>query len=65
MTRAPVTFEIPASADRGVCRSCGAEIAWVITKAGRKMPVELATKESHFAHCSFAAQHRKPRDGRR
>ena len=57
--RTPVTFEIPENADRGACRSCGKAIAWVITAKGKKMPVELDTKESHFAHCPAAEKWRK------
>jgi hypothetical protein len=57
--RKAVTLDIPPNADRGACRSCGEPIAWVITKSGKKMPVELATKESHFARCPAAKEWRK------
>lgn len=59
--RKRVTFEIPDTADRGACRSCGEAIGWVLTKSGKKMPVEIATKESHFARCPAAERWRKPR----
>lgn len=54
-----VTFDIPADADRGACRSCGEPIAWILTAKGKKMPVELATKESHFARCPAAQSWRR------
>lgn len=57
--RKPVTFDIPEDADLGECRSCGEKIAWVITEKKKRMPVELATKESHFARCPEAAKWRK------
>lgn len=57
--RKPVTFEIPDDADRGECRSCGEPIAWVVTPKGKKMPVELKTRESHFAHCPEAQKWRR------
>lgn len=43
------------------CRSCGAEIEWKKTAAGKLMPVDKDTGESHFATCPNAASHRKPR----
>lgn len=58
------------------CRSCGAKIIWLKTKAGKAMPVDSATITesdaapqydatqghiSHFATCPNAAKHRKPR----
>ncbi len=55
-----ITFEIPDAADRGTCRSCGEPIAWVITDAGKRMPVELSSRESHFARCPQATKWRKP-----
>ena len=58
------------------CRSCGAPVIWVKTKAGKNMPVDYATFNpgdrpvydadkghiSHFATCPDADKHRKPRD---
>ena len=57
------------------CRSCGAEIIWLKTKAGKNMPVDLPHPGaieadtvfdsdrhiSHFARCPNADEHRKPR----
>lgn len=57
------------------CRSCGADIVWFRTKAGKRMPVDEATTQptdredqldlerhtSHFATCPDADQHRRPR----
>lgn len=62
--RAPLTFPIPPSAPETQCRSCEAMIAWIVTPAGKRMPVETRGAirgESHFAHCPNAAQHRRPR----
>lgn len=47
--------------DHGYCRSCNAHVCWVITPAGKKMPVDVATDESHFATCKQADHWRKPR----
>lgn len=30
------------------CRSCGAEIRWVTTARGRRMPLSVASSESRF-----------------
>lgn len=43
------------------CRSCGAEIYWVKTKAGKSMPIERTASGdmiSHFATCPNASKHR-------
>jgi len=65
---ARVDFEIPPDAAMLRCRSCGAAIAWAKTKAGKQMPLDLATveeregkryAESHFARCKDAAGWRK------
>ncbi|MEM8712033.1 MAG: hypothetical protein AAGG01_13875 [Planctomycetota bacterium] len=72
--RRRVDFIVPASADRATCRSCGARVAWVLTKRrkdGRRtrMPLDVSTvhrtpegverAESHFAHCPDAREHRR------
>jgi hypothetical protein len=51
--------------------SCGKPIVFVVTKRGKRMPVEPLDRtangkqvrrgESHFAHCPHAALHRRPR----
>ncbi len=33
------------------CRTCGAEIRWEVTKNGKRMPIDVATGDSHFATC--------------
>lgn len=55
------------------CRSCGAEIIWLETAAGKAMPCDLVginpdsrlfdpkVHRSHFATCPNANQHRRPR----
>lgn len=57
------------------CRSCGADLTYIRTKSGRLMPVsgsrltlvtdagEIITgRESHFASCPGANEHRKPKE---
>lgn len=41
-----------------VCRSCGATIFWIITKNGKKMPVN-EDGVSHFVTCPQAEVWRK------
>ena len=36
------------------CKSCGAEIEWMRTPAGKLMPVSVATGLSHFQDCPQA-----------
>ncbi len=48
----------------GLCRSCGAEILWVQTPNGKKMPVDPSEDEqarhvSHFATCPDHAKWRR------
>lgn len=44
----------------GSCRSCGATVRWVETKAGKKMPVD-ADGTSHFATCPDSNEWRRSR----
>jgi hypothetical protein len=53
-------FAIPVGTPAAQCRSCRAEVYWVLTAAGRRMPVN-PDGVSHFATCPNAAKHRKPR----
>lgn len=46
--------------DPSTCRSCGAEIWWIRTKAGKRMPMNRLA-ESHFVDCPHADAHRKTR----
>lgn len=63
-----------ANASRTVaCRSCGAAIIWLSTKAGKTMPTDASRVKphdtlfdyeqhtSHFATCPNAAAHRRSR----
>ena len=55
------------------CKSCRARIIWFRTETGKNMPVDADTVEpddeeldldrhvSHFATCTNASQHRRPR----
>ena len=49
---------MPADADQGECRSCGATIWWITTDKGKKMPI-VSSGEPHFLDCPNAAEHRK------
>lgn len=42
------------------CRSCGAPIAWVVTNAGKRAPID-PDGTNHFATCPQAESWRKPR----
>ena len=44
--------------NRGHCRSCGAEVLWCITPAGKKAPINR-DGTSHFADCPQARDWRK------
>jgi len=59
----------------GKCRSCGAKIIWVKTKAGKNMPIDFDVKFiddeefsapighiSHFSTCPVADKFRKPKN---
>lgn len=58
--RAPMPDWADPSAvpDLGICRSCGAPIWWIRTKAGKRAPVD-ADGTNHFATCPQADQWRK------
>ena len=60
------------SVDQGTCRSCGAQILWVVTGKGKRAPLDpvwhVVTDEeghsyrghmNHFATCPSADQHRR------
>lgn len=51
-------FPIPPSTPVKSCRSCGADIHWIETASGKRMPVN-PDGTSHFATCPNADQHRK------
>ena len=44
--------------NEGRCRSCGAEILWCLTAAGKKAPIDRDGR-SHFATCPDAAEWRR------
>lgn len=59
-----MTFDIPAGTPLVPCRGCGKRVAWIITKAGKRMPVDQ-DGISHFATCTEADYFRtkgKPHD---
>lgn len=59
-TRRAVTFPVPPSTPQKECRSCRAKIFWIVTAAGKRMPVN-PDGTSHFANCKHAADWRKAR----
>lgn len=61
----PHEYAIPAGAAIEHCRSCGAQIVWAQTPAGRAVPLALASVQtrgsvqyavSHFRDCPDAGQ---------
>ncbi len=67
-----------------LCKSCGADIVWIVTPAGKAMPLDakattmwlvdgegaqqgsprakpVQVRQSHFATCPHAEEHRRPR----
>lgn len=60
MERKPVTFDIPPGTPERTCSepSCRAPIFWIVTAAGKRMPVN-ADGTSHFATCPKAKEFRK------
>ena len=36
---------VPANADKGQCKSCGAEVFWIRTAAGKPMPIDCAVPD--------------------
>lgn len=53
-------WAIPKDAPRRSCTSCASIIFWIVTAAGRKMPID-PDGTSHFATCPNAASHRRAR----
>lgn len=60
---------------RGACRSCGAEIVWITSQAGKLIPCDSREKavitvdgrfvkgfESHFSTCPDAAKWRNAKE---
>lgn len=72
MAHREVRFSLPKGATlrQSVCRSCNAPIFWMVTKADKKMPLDIRSQRlepngersylSHFATCPQANQHRRP-----
>lgn len=58
--RPPQVFPIPEGTPMATCSSCRAPIRWIVTEAGRRMPVNL-DGTSHFVTCPNADAHRKAR----
>jgi len=52
------TFKVDTDAPPSKCRSCGAEVWWIRTFAGKMMPVNR-DGTSHFSTCPQAAKWRK------
>lgn len=56
--REAIIFPIPCSAKGGRCSSCHAEVRWIVTDRGNRMPVD-PNGVSHFVTCAGACAHRK------
>lgn len=54
-----VTFDLPVGGRIEACRSCGAKVVWIQLPTGSRMPVNLDSRESHFATCPQADQWRR------
>jgi len=56
-------YVIPAGTPEGTCRGCGAKLYWIVTQAGKRMPVD-PDGTSHFATCpkadSFRGKGKEP-----
>ena len=65
MSNAPrkITFAIPRQASPRRCKSCDAQIVFVVTKTGKQLPINYAegatVGESHFATCPQADMFRR------
>jgi hypothetical protein len=51
--------------DAGICKGCGEGVVWIITKNGKRAPMNLKPNEdnrpvSHFATCPMAKRFRQP-----
>jgi ferredoxin len=57
-TKTAVRFPIPAGTRPSTCRGCDRTVFWIVTEAGRKMPVD-PDGISHFATCPEAASFRR------
>ena len=66
--RARGEYLVGDRANSARCTSCGADILWIITPKGKRMPLSEATIRmdengrqwalTHFANCPHAAKHR-------
>lgn len=56
--RQKIVFEIPPGTPPAKCRGCAQTVFWVMTEAGKKMPVD-ADGQSHFATCPQAQKFRR------
>lgn len=50
-----MTFDIPPGTPKRECRSCHADIYWIVTEAGKKMPVN-PDGTTHFGNCPQSKQ---------
>ena len=54
----PILFEIPKETPAALCSGCKATIYWIITRKGKKMPVN-PDGTSHFSNCPQAQTFRR------
>ena len=59
----PGEYPLPIGGQVEACRSCGAQIVWAVTAAGKRVPLSLVTVQrrdgvvyclSHFTDCPDA-----------
>lgn len=54
----PSWVDPESNIDLGVCKGCGAQIAWALTKNGKRAPIDKAGT-NHFATCPKAESFRR------
>lgn len=66
---AALLFPVPAGTRPSTCRSCGREVFWIVTAAGRRMPVDCTVEGGErptrkgFTDPSDAPGELTPKDG--
>lgn len=58
LSKPPQVFEIPEGTPMATCSSCRANVRWITTANGKKMPCD-DDGVSHFVTCPNRDQHRK------
>jgi len=59
-----LTFPIPDASQVTSCRSCDALVVWIVTKNGKRLPVDASAPtrgQSHFSTCPQSGEWRRSR----